>query len=186
LTGCARDMMWLSVWSLLPAGGRQLSRFTLGRKACMPLKISDEPNDWRTDYSISEVIDRIKNAGLPAPLIEIVQGHVPRSLQYRCEPPEPGGVWPLQEDYIPIWTTNGTSAVGYIPSTKTFHSQHIEDINSNEPEVLRDYRHLSAWLLRNLIDAGRADEADGVAAFLQFEELDRLKHVGSLEEFLSE
>jgi len=27
LTGCARDMMWLSVWSLLSAGGRQLSLF---------------------------------------------------------------------------------------------------------------------------------------------------------------
>ena len=30
LTGCARDMMLLSVWSPLSAGGRQLSRFTLG------------------------------------------------------------------------------------------------------------------------------------------------------------
>ncbi len=30
VTGDAHDMMWLSVWSPLSAGGRQLSRFTLG------------------------------------------------------------------------------------------------------------------------------------------------------------
>ena len=112
-------------------------------------------------------------------------GDAPHSLEYRCEKPIPNGIWPLQEDYIPIWTRNGSSALGFEPSTGNFHFQHIEEIANCAPDIFTSYRHLSAWVIRQLIETGHSeDRIDEAAAFLGFSELKALKAADSLEAFI--
>lgn len=152
----------------------------------MAIRISDNPDDWRTDFTAAELTSRMHELKLPQPLIKIATGSAPPSLQYRCEKPFPNGIWPLQEDYIPIWTCNGSSAVGFEPSSGHFHNQHIEEIMDGATDVFASYRHLSAWLVRQLIEAGHPDEdVDEAAKFLEFSELRELKSADSLEGFMN-
>ena len=151
----------------------------------MAIRISDNPADWRTDFTASELTARMRELGLPAPLIQIAIGRAPHSLAFRCEKPSPNGIWPLQDDYMPIWTCNGSSAVGYEPSTGHFHNHHIEEIAESAPDVFNSYRHLSAWLIRQLIEAGHIEEyIEEASQFLEFSEIDELKAADSLEAYM--
>ncbi len=151
----------------------------------MAIRISDNPSDWRTDFTIKELASRMRELGLPEPLVKIAMGKAPYALEFRCESPCPSGVWPLQDDYVPVWTCNGTSSVAFEPSTGHFHSQHIEDVPEQNPEVFDSYFHLSAWVIRQLIEAGRTDEdVEEAADFLEFREVSGLKAAASLDSFM--
>jgi hypothetical protein len=153
----------------------------------MAIYISDNPADWRTDFTREELSSRMRELGLPEPLVKIAMGGAPGALMYRCESPCLNGIWPLQEDYVPVWTCNGTSAVGYEPSTGHFHSQDIEDILEVHPDVYESYHHLSAWIVRQLIEAGRSDvDVEAAANFLEFQDVERLKSADTLESFLEQ
>ena len=153
----------------------------------MAIRISDNPDDWRTDFSAAELTSRMRELELPEPLIKIATGGAPHSLEYRCEKPFPNGIWPLQDDYVPIWTCNGSSALGFEPSSGHFHNQHIEEIKDGDPDVFTSYRHLSAWVIRQLIEAGHSDDdIEDASAFLQFSDLNELKSADSLEGFMTQ
>ena len=153
----------------------------------MALHITEDPNDWRTDFTPAELISRMRALELPEVIINIATGSAPPSLEFRCEPIRPNGIWPLQDDFIPVWTCNGSSAVAYEPSTGRYHSLHIEEIMDSEPDTFYSFRHLSAWVVRQLIDAGRSDiDVTEAARFLGFTELDQLKTANSLENFMEQ
>lgn len=150
----------------------------------MALQISDDPTVWRMEFTREELLARARDYSLPEPLIEILSGNCPGTLQYRCEPVSPNSIWPLQDDFVPIWTCNGTSALAYEPSSGHYHYQHIEELPDGNPEILESYLHLCVWLLCQFIGSGRADgEIRVVAEFLQFGQLDLLVEAGDEQEF---
>lgn len=149
----------------------------------MPLLINENGSSWRTDFSTDELLAAIRQHELPQCLEDTVVGNVPGPLQYWCERVTNNGVWPLQDDFIPVWTTNGTSCLAYEPSINKFTYQHIEDVPEGAHNTFDSFAHVSVWVLLDLIGSKGEDEIRLAAKFLGFDKVDELLACSSVEEF---
>ena len=127
-------------------------------KSNMPLHIDDDASTWHRDFAAEDLIVAIRRYGLPTCLERTVVGDVPDPLRYWCESVSPNAVWPLQSDFIPLWTTNGTSCLAYEPSINKFTYQHIEDVPTGATRIFDSFLHVCVWVLLDLIGGDTDDE----------------------------
>ena len=130
------------------------------------IQISEDPNIWKMNYSSEEVVAKLIENKVPQPLVQIAAQTAPRSLSM-FEEVSPNSLWPLQEDFIPIWTSNGTSCLAYEPSTGNYHYQHIEDIIEEEPEIFESYENLCDWLINDQYQSIDQDRKEAIKTFMK-------------------
>ncbi|HTN76659.1 MAG TPA: hypothetical protein VL096_15480 [Pirellulaceae bacterium] len=149
----------------------------------MPLQLDEGGSKLRRDFTPDELLATIRKHNLPRCLERTAIGDVPEPLRYWCEPVSPNHVWPLQPDFIPVWTTNGTECLAYEPSLRKYTSQHIEDVAVGQSRKFDSFRDVSIWVLLDLVGGESDDEIREAAAFLGFDQVEELLGCMSVEEF---
>lgn len=149
----------------------------------MPLHLDPTGENWHLDFTIAELLAAIRRHDLPKCLERTATGNVPGPLMHWCESVPGTQVWPLQNDFVPVWTTNVTTCLAYEPSITKFTYQHIEQVAEGSSRVFDSFSDVAAWVLLDLI-GGDSDEDIRVAAkFFDFSDVVNLLNCNSIEEY---
>ena len=147
----------------------------------MPIRLDALP--WRTDFSSNELISSIRRHGLPAFVEKSALGNVPDALRYCCETVVGTKLWPLQDDFVPLWTTNATSCLAFEPSINKYTFQHVEDVQVAPSHTFDSIRDVAIWVLLENMDESTDEDIKVAANFFEFSSVDTLLTCNSVEDF---
>tara|TARA_R110001592_G_scaffold199852_1_gene448502 strand:- start:3535 stop:4020 length:486 start_codon:yes stop_codon:yes gene_type:complete len=138
--------------------------------------------------SREQLFNAIRAAHLPENLLRIWEDDVPSRLQYTLQNPasffeaflsHPEG-FPSPDELLILWQTNGQSIVGYLPSSRIFILNYLED-GPDEIEVLGEsYQQMLSGLIAKLIMREVPD-----AELLKCVEFLGFKYLFQLQEFIA-